>query len=150
MLTVAETSNEDVVRRYVAAHAAQDVEALGELRHPDWTVAWPQSGERIRGHANERAMFAAYPGGQPNVQAKRVVGSEDRWVMTPLFTLQRVIGNGDQWWADGVITYPDGSTWCLAILLELRDGRIHRETDYFAEPFEAPEWRKPWVERMGS
>jgi hypothetical protein len=70
--------------------------------------------------------------------------------MTPLFTLQRVIGNGDQWWADGVITYPDGSTWCLAILLELRDGRIHRETDYFAEPFEAPEWRKPWVERMGS
>ena len=147
---MARTSNEDVVRRYVAAHASQDADAMGELRHADWTAEWPQSRERVRGHANAQALASAYPGGLPKIEAMRVVGSEDQWVMTPLFTLQRVVGNGDHWWADGTVTYPDGSVWCLAVLLELRDGKVFRETNYFAEPFEAPEWRAPWVERMES
>jgi hypothetical protein len=33
-------------------------------------------------------------------------------------------------------------------LLELKDGKVIRETDYFAPPFEAPEWRAKWVERF--
>jgi hypothetical protein len=32
-------------------------------------------------------------------------------------------------------------------LLIVRDGRIWRETSYFAEPFEAAEWRAQYVER---
>lgn len=32
--------------------------------------------------------------------------------------------------------------------LEFRDGRIARETAYWAEPFEAPEWRAEWVHRL--
>jgi hypothetical protein len=35
------------------------------------------------------------------------------------------------------------------VLVQVRDGKIYRETAYFAAPFEAPEWRAPWVERMG-
>ena len=70
--------------------------------------------------------------------------------MTPLYQLQRIVGDGDAWWGDGTITYPDGSTWRLAMLLQLRDGRIFRETSYFAAPFEAPAWRAPFVERMES
>jgi hypothetical protein len=143
-----ERSNEEVVRAYWAAHAAQDLETLGNLRHADWTVEWPQSGERIRGDANSRASLVQYPGGLPALKAERIVGSEDRWVTTPLYSVQRIVGNGDFWWGDGTITYPDGSTWCLAALLELRDGRIYREPNYFAERFDAPAWRAPWVERM--
>jgi hypothetical protein len=30
----------------------------------------------------------------------------------------------------------------------LRDGKIWRDTRYYAEPFEAPEWRAQWVERF--
>lgn|SRR5512143_1172977 len=145
---MAQLSNEEVVRAYAAAHASGDRDRLTELRHPDWTAEWPQSGERIRGDAAARAIDAAYPGGRPSVRPERVIGSEDRWVMTPTYSVQRIIGNGDHWWADGHITYPDGSTWNLAILLELREGRIYRETEYFAEPFEAPAWRAPIVERM--
>jgi ketosteroid isomerase-like protein len=145
---MSEQSNDAVVRAYAAALASGDQDALGRLRHAEWTSDWPQSGERLRGHANAVALDAAYPGGRPAVTPERTVGSEDRWVMTPLYQLQRIVGNGDAWWADGTIAYPDGSVWKLAMLLELRDGRIHRETSYFAEPFEAPAWRAPFVERI--
>ena len=38
----------------------------------------------------------------------------------------------------------------IVALVELRDGRMFRESRYYAEPFEAPEWRARWVERMDS
>jgi len=145
---MAQQSNEDVVRAYVAAHGSGDQDRLTELRHPDWSSEWPQSGERIRRDAAARAIDEAYPGGRPAVRPEHVVGSEDRWVMTPLYSLQRIVGNGDSWWGDGTIAYPDGSTWYLAMFMEVRDGLIYRETAYFAEPFEAPAWRAPYVERM--
>jgi hypothetical protein len=145
---MAETSNETVVREYATALALGDQDALGRLRHPDWVSDWPQSGERVRGHANAASLDAAYPGGRPVVSPDRTIGTEDRWVVTPLYQLQRIVGNGDSWWADGTVSYPDGSVWRLAMLVELRDGRVHRETTYFAAPFEAPDWRAPFVERF--
>ncbi|MDQ3603773.1 MAG: hypothetical protein M3385_07930 [Actinomycetota bacterium] len=36
------------------------------------------------------------------------------------------------------------------LIFELRDGKMWRDRWYFAEPFEAPEWRAQWVERMES
>jgi ketosteroid isomerase-like protein len=146
---MAERSNEEIVRHYWQAHAANDFDKLSELRHREWTVEWPQSGERIRGDANARAMVDNYPGGLPDINAGRIVGSEDRWVTTPMYTIQRVVGNGDFWWGDGTVSYPDGSMWSLAVLVQVRDGKIYRETDYFAAPFDPPAWRAPWVERMG-
>lgn len=140
-------TNDEIVHRYAEAYRANDEAALARLRHPDWSVDYPQSGERIRGHENMAAIMAAYPGGPPEAAPSHVVGSEDRYVLTPMFTFERVAGDGDQWWADGVATYPDGSTWFIVVLIELRDGRIHHETEYFAQPFEAPDWRAPWTER---
>jgi hypothetical protein len=32
--------------------------------------------------------------------------------------------------------------------MEFRDGKVMHETQYFADPFEAPAWRARWVERM--
>jgi hypothetical protein len=117
------------------------------MRHPEWIEEWPQSGERVRGHANDRAIMEHYPGGFPNADEARIVGSEDRWVMTPSMTPQRIVGNGDTWWADGTATYPDGSRWFVAMLAEVRDGLVLRETWYYAPPLPAPEWRAAWVER---
>ena len=93
-------------------------------------------------------IMDSWPGGLPNADAIRVVGSEDRWVATPMNTMHRVVGSGDFWWSDGLAVYPDGSTWHVAALLELRSGRLHRETWYFAAPFDPPAWRSAWVERM--
>ena len=141
-------SNEEVVNRYFAAHAAHQYDDVDALRHPDWTEEWPQSGERVRGIANSRAIMDNWPGGLPEALKIRLVGSEDRWVLTPGLTIQRVVGNGDFWWFDGTASYPDGSSWFAAGLLQLRDARILKETWYFGPPLDPPAWRAQWVERM--
>jgi hypothetical protein len=30
--------------------------------------------------------------------------------------------------------------------MEFRNGKVVRETQYFADPFEAPAWRSQWVQ----
>jgi hypothetical protein len=30
--------------------------------------------------------------------------------------------------------------------MEFRDGKVAHETQYFADPFDAPAWRSQWVE----
>ena len=89
---MAKPSNEEIVRRYVAAHTAHDYDTVGALRDPEWTVEWPQSGERVRGGANDRAIMDNWPGGLPSDLSVRVVGSEDQWVPTPMNTIHRVVG----------------------------------------------------------
>jgi len=34
------------------------------------------------------------------------------------------------------------------LIVELRDGKWWWDTRYYAEPFETPEWRAQWAERM--
>ena len=143
---MAGSSNEEVINAYMRAMTDNDEPAMGRLRDPEWRVDYPQSGERIRGHANERAIADNYPGGLPDIDTARVVGSEDHWVVTPSFTFERVAGSGDAWWVEGKARYPDGSMWHLVSMYRLRDGRIHHEITYWAEPFEAPAWRAGWVE----
>ena len=141
-----ERTNEEVVRAYIQAVVVNDGDALARLRDPAWVLDYPQSGERIRGHANDRGVADHYPGGLPEVDPGRIVGTEDRWVVTPSFTYVRVAGSGDTWWAEGIARYPDGLTWNMVTMYRLHDGRIIREVTYWAQPFEAPAWRAEWVE----
>jgi hypothetical protein len=32
-------------------------------------------------------------------------------------------------------------------IMEFQDGKVSRETQYFADAFDAPAWRAQWVER---
>jgi hypothetical protein len=141
-------SNEDVVRAYLEAHRQHDFERLAALRAADWYEEWPQSRERVRGHGNDEAIMRNWPGGLPSELDARVRGSEDRWVLTPSWTYQRIVGSGELWWMDGTGSYPDGSTWHVAGMFQVRDGQVHEETWYFGPELEAPAWRAPWVERM--
>jgi hypothetical protein len=142
---MAQLTNEECVRQYAAASVAHDLEALAALRHPEWLVVWPQSGEQV--HSNEAfsEIIANYPGGAPSPEITRIVGAEDRWVVTPGNTVLKVVGSGDFWWSEWRLTYPTGDVYLVVDLLELRDGLVRRETVYWAAPFEAPEWRAPWV-----
>ena len=140
-------TNDAIVRRYAASSASNDLEELARLRHPDWTVEWPQSGERVHSSESFAAIVEAYPGGRPHVEVSKIVGSEDRWVVTPGNTVLRVAGGGDFWWSQWRMTYPDGQEYQVIDLIELRDGLVHRESVYWAPPFDAPDWRRPFVER---
>ena len=139
-------SNEDVINRYLDAHVRHDYDEVGRLRAPAWVEEWPQSNERVRGHANDAAIMANWPGGTPEAEGVRVAGAEDRWVMTPSLTYQRIAGSGDMWWTEAIGRYPDGSTWLSVGLFEVHDGQVHRETWYFGPTLEAPSWRAAWVE----
>jgi len=104
-----------------------------ELRHEDYVMEMPQSGERIRGREKMRAFQEAFAdhSNVPTIRLRRVIVRENLWV------------------GESVIDY-GGQIFHGAAIIELRDGRIWRDTRYFAEPFEAPEWRARWVERMES
>jgi hypothetical protein len=42
--------------------------------------------------------------------------------------------------------YPDGSTWHVVGMFQVRDGKVHEETWYFGPTLEAPARRAAWME----
>jgi hypothetical protein len=73
-------TNREVVERYVNGMKARDLDVQAEVCAPDLIVEYPQSGERIRGWANVRAVLENYPRGLPEGKGK-LIGSEDKWVV---------------------------------------------------------------------
>ena len=104
-------------------------ERLYQISHEDYTMEMPQSRERIRGREKMRAFQDAYPN-PPSIQVRRVLIRDGLWVL------------------EGVNDYGGGQVYNVAVIIELKDGKMWRDTRYYAEPFEAPEWRAQWVERM--
>ena len=114
--------------RHWAAADANDLEEEHQIYREDAVLDYPQSGERIRGRQRIRSSRAA----QPN--RKR-------------FTVRRIIGAGDLWITELVLTY-DGRPAYTVSIMELVEGKVARETQYFADPFEPGPSRTQWVERM--
>src|SRR5271165_2882687 len=79
----------DVLDRHWAASDANDFETEHDIYREDAVLEYPQSGERIRGRRNIQSSRAA----QPN--RKR-------------FTVRRMIGAGDLWVTEYVLTYDGG------------------------------------------
>jgi hypothetical protein len=140
--------NRQVVERYTEALAANDFDAQDALVHDDYEARWPQSGEVIRGRANRRAVLEQYPGGNPGLglNAARIVGRDDEFVTGPSWNIIHLVGSGDEMTVTGAVDYPDVGTWHFVSLLTLREGKIWRQVDYFAPPFDPPAWRAPYVD----
>ena len=100
-----------------------------ELRHEQYTMEMPQSGESIRGRQRMREFQEAYPS-PPRIQLRRVLVRNGLWVV------------------EGFNDYGEGRVFNVVLIIELRDGKMFRDTRYYAEPFEPPAWRAKWVERM--
>ena len=141
-----EPGGRSVVERFARALQNKDFDELEALLTDDFTEEMPQSGERVRGKANQLAIVRNYPGGV----SARLLGAEDRWVMTPSFTSLRIEGSGDVYTYVGTARYPNGETWQMISIIELRQGRVAKTTTWYAAPFEAPEWRAPYVERFSA
>jgi hypothetical protein len=116
--------------RHWAASDASDFETEHLIYHEDAVLDYPQSGERTRGRKNIQAQRSS----QPN--KKR-------------FTIRRIIGSGDFWVTEYVLTY-DGKPSYTVSIMEFRGDKVARETQYFADPFPAPASRANLVERMDS
>jgi ketosteroid isomerase-like protein len=113
-----------------AASDANDFETEHLIYHEDAVLEYPQSGERTRGRRNIQGQRAS----QPN--KKR-------------FTIRRIVGSGDLWVTEFILTY-DGKPSYTVSIMEFSGEKVARETQYFADPFPAPAFRAQWVERMDS
>jgi hypothetical protein len=107
-----------------------DWEGAGRLMHDDYVQEWPQSGERIVGRDNAIAINKNFPGGLPTM------------------TFQNALSGGGLAVLEVGLTYADGSRYLGVSVVEIRDGKVAKETDYFAQSFPAPQWRAQWVERI--
>jgi hypothetical protein len=118
----------DEVRRIVGEMTTDpDPEREYQFRHPDCLIDIPQSGERFD-RDGMREVQRGFPGGAPDMNLKRLAGEGDVWVAE----LESDYGEGR------------GGVFNVCVILEFADGRIARETRYYAEPFEAPEQRAKW------
>jgi ketosteroid isomerase-like protein len=111
-----------------AASDANDFETEHLIYHEDAVLDYPQSGERTRGRCNIQAQRASQP-------------SKKR------FTVRRIIGGGDLWVTEFILTY-DGKPAYTVSIMEFGGDKVVHETQYFADPFAAPAFRARWVERM--
>jgi ketosteroid isomerase-like protein len=115
------------LERHWAASDADDFEAEHEIYREDAVLSYPQSGEVIRGRRNIR-------------QSRFVQPNKKR------FTVQRMIGSGDLWVTEFVLSY-DGKPSYTVSIMEFRDGKVAHETQYFADPFAPAPSRAHLVER---
>lgn len=145
---MADTSRRDLLQTFVDRANAGDWAAIETLVQPDYEEVYSQSGERIHGGVNARAIIENYPGGSLERTAERVVGADDQWVMTPASTILRIEGTGDVWTVVQKVRYPDGTDWHVVQIIEFRDDKVAKVQSSFAADFEAPEWRAKWVDRV--
>src|SRR2546423_1987084 len=90
------TDNRKIAEQYIQAMAANDWEAQDRLLADDFVEEYPQSGERIIGKENRRAIIQNYPGGEPSEAS-----SSGPSPKPPV-----IVGSGDHFTATGQVKYP--------------------------------------------
>src|SRR6201985_3367351 len=125
---------EDQIREALNAHwkasAAEDFATEHSIYADDSICDYPQSGERILGPKNLQALRSHHPG-KPSG-----------------FEVRRIVGRGDLWVTEYTIHYEGRAAYTVS-MMEFRDGKVVHETQYFADAFEAPAWRRQWVKEIG-
>jgi hypothetical protein len=114
--------------RHWEASDAGDLAAEHDIYRADAVLEYPQSGERIRG----RDGIQSSRGAQPNANR---------------FEVRRIIGAGELWITELIMTYDGAPSYAVSIM-EFTEGKVARETQYFAHPFEPGPTRIRWVEPM--
>ena len=103
-----------------------DAEHASITRRLSWIT--PKSGERIRGRRN--------------IQKSRQVQPDEK-----RFAIRRIVGGGDLWVTEFILTYDGRPTYVVSIM-ELEDGLVVHETQYFADRFEPGPMRVHLVEQL--
>jgi hypothetical protein len=116
------------IQEHWEASESGDIDTEHAIYAEDAILDYPQSGERFRG----RSTIQAQRGGHP---AERH------------FAIRRILGGGDVWMSECVITYDGAPTYSISIM-EIADGFVTHETQYFADPFEASPGRAALAEAI--
>jgi len=114
------------LEQHWAASDANDFDAEHDIYCDDAVLDYPQSGERIRGRRN--------------IQESRTVQPNKK-----RFSVRRIIGTGNFWLTEFVLTY-DGTPAYSVSIMEIKKGKVVRETQYFCDPFQPGPSRAHLVE----
>jgi hypothetical protein len=120
----------DALNQHWAASDSGDFTTEHVIYLDDAVLDYPQSRERILG--------------RHNIQTTRTVQPNSKH-----FTVHRIMGSGDLWVSELVLTY-DGQPFYTVSIMEFRGVKVAHETQYFAGPFEPGESRRKWVVSMDS
>jgi hypothetical protein len=124
---------DDQIREILNVHwhasAVGDLNTEHEIYDDNAICDYPQSGERILGRNNLQALRSHHPGKPSGFNVRRMIGKDDLWV------------------TEYMITYEGRPAYTVSIM-EFRNGKVLHETQYFADPFEAPAWRSKWVQKI--
>ena len=120
------------IRARIQQHWEASERGDGDAEHAiyaeDAILDYPQSGERFKG----RSTIQAQRGGHP---AERH------------FAIRRILGGGDLWVSECVITYDGVPTHSVSVM-EIAEGLVVHETQYFADPFPAAPGRAALAESI--
>src|SRR5260370_37871563 len=113
---------DEQIREALNAHwhasAVGDLDAEHEIYDDNAICDYPQSGERILGRSNLQALRGHHPS-KPSG-----------------FNVRRILGNGDIWITEYIITYDCQPAYTVSIK-EVRNGKVVHDTKHFAEYIEA-------------
>jgi SnoaL-like domain len=116
------------LEQHWAASERGDIDAEHDMYAEDAVLDYPQSGERFR----SRSTIKDQRGGHA---AERH------------FTVMRILGAGDVWVSECLITYDGAPTYSVSVM-ELSGGLVTHESQYFADPFPAPASRAAIAESI--
>ena len=117
----------DALMRHWRASDTGDFDLEHSIYSEDALLEYPQSGERIHGRHNIQNSRKS----QPN--QKR-------------FEVRRILGTGAIWVTEYILSY-DGRPSYTVSIMEFSGNWVVRETQYFADPFDAAPSRAAWVDR---
>jgi ketosteroid isomerase-like protein len=124
---------DEKIREALNAHwlasATGDLDREHDIYADNAICDYPQSGERIVGRANLQALRGHHPGKPSGFQVRRIQGEGNLWI------------------TEYTITY-QGQTAYTVSIMEFNGGKVVHETQYFSDPFDAPDWRSQWVQKM--
>ena len=128
----------EAIARYRAAIESGELATmaglLDDLAADDFVQEWPQSGERMRKEGSRKIneQYADKTGNSPKMDLRGIRESGDLVVI------------------EGTIDYGNGVPGQLRRDRRFEGGKVHHITEYFADPFEPPAWRAPFVEQMAA
>jgi hypothetical protein len=141
------TNPREFFTRFSRAVNARDRDTLVGMFHREFEAVSPQTGEVSRGFEQFWDQLVSYPGGAPDMPElpeTRLLGDEERWAITPSYTVIPLRTPNDFTVIDRTI-YPDGTAWHTVALVELRDDLLYR-----IELYHAPEMPPPLMAAVGS
>lgn len=118
--------NELLIRKLWSLFSDQNWDDSKKLFHESFVAEWPQSKERFVGADNFVEMNRAYPGNH-TIEIQEILVAGDRVV-------------------SAVYIHADTGQQAFATsFFEIKAGRIAKATEFWGEPYAAPESRKLWA-----